>query len=76
MVGSRPAAVVGCFDSPHGHVMDRARRTIPLKAAEDGNLFNKVVEHKLANGLKVLLLREPRAPIITLQVWYRVGFQK
>jgi zinc protease len=46
---------------------------IPLKAAEDGNLFNKVVEHKLANGLKVLLLREPRAPIITLQVWYRVG---
>lgn len=46
---------------------------IPLKAAEDGNLFNKVVEHKLANGLQVLLLRESRAPIITLQVWYRVG---
>jgi zinc protease len=46
---------------------------IPLKAAEDGNLFNKVVEHKLANGLRVLLLPEPRAPIITLQVWYRVG---
>jgi len=46
---------------------------IPLKAAEDGNLFNKVVEHKLANGLQVLLLQESRAPIITLQVWYRVG---
>jgi zinc protease len=46
---------------------------IPLAAAEDGNLFNQVVEHKLANGLKVLLLREPRAPLITLQVWYRVG---
>jgi zinc protease len=46
---------------------------LPVKAAEDGNLFNKVVEHKLGNGLKVLLLREPRAPIITLQVWYRVG---
>jgi zinc protease len=46
---------------------------IPLKAAEEGNLFDKVVEHKLANGLQVLLLREPRAPIITLQVWYRVG---
>jgi zinc protease len=46
---------------------------VPLKAAEDGNLFDKVVEHKLANGLQVLLLREPRAPIITLQVWYRVG---
>jgi zinc protease len=46
---------------------------IPLQAAEDGNLFNKVVEHKLANGLQVLLLQESRAPIITLQVWYRVG---
>jgi zinc protease len=46
---------------------------IPARAADDGNLFNQVVEHKLANGLKVLLLREPRAPIITLQVWYRVG---
>jgi len=46
---------------------------MPLAAAPDGNLFNQVVEHKLANGLKVLLLKESRAPIITLQVWYRVG---
>ena len=46
---------------------------LPLKAAEDGNLFDKVVEHKLGNGLKVLLLRESRAPIITLQIWYQVG---
>jgi zinc protease len=46
---------------------------IPLRAAEDGNLFDKVVEHKLANGLKVLLLQESRAPIISLQVWYKVG---
>jgi zinc protease len=46
---------------------------IPLKAAENGNLFDQVVEHKLANGLQVLLLKESRAPIITLQVWYRVG---
>ena len=46
---------------------------IPAGAADNGNLFNQVVEHKLANGLKVLLLRESRAPIITLQVWYRVG---
>jgi zinc protease len=46
---------------------------LPLKAAEEANPFDKVVEHKLSNGLKVLLLREARAPIITLQVWYRVG---
>jgi len=37
------------------------------------NLFDLVVEHQLKNGLKVLLLKEPRAPIISLQVWYRVG---
>ena len=42
----------------------------PPKATD---LFSKVVEHKLANGLKVLMLREPRAPLISLQVWYRVG---
>jgi len=45
----------------------------PLMAATETDPFAKVVEHKLANGLKVLLLQESRAPIITLQVWYRVG---
>lgn len=45
----------------------------PLNAAETADPFGQVVEHKLANGLKVLLLRESRAPIISLQVWYRVG---
>ena len=44
-----------------------------LKAAPGPGLFDRVVEHKLKNGLKVLLLREPRAPIISVQVWYRVG---
>ncbi|MEJ2671871.1 MAG: pitrilysin family protein [Deltaproteobacteria bacterium] len=46
---------------------------LPLQAAGNGNVFDKVVEHKLSNGLQVLLLREARAPIVTLQVWYRVG---
>jgi len=45
----------------------------PLWAAEAQNLFDQVQEHKLKNGLKVLLLKEARAPIISLQVWYRVG---
>ncbi len=44
-----------------------------LAAPETANLFDQVVEHKLANGLKVLLLKESRAPIITVQIWYRVG---
>ena len=44
-----------------------------LRAQEAPNLFDQVVEHKLNNGLKVLLLKESRAPIISLQLWYRVG---
>ncbi|MBF0156208.1 MAG: insulinase family protein [Magnetococcales bacterium] len=28
---------------------------------------------KLGNGLQVIMIREPKAPIITSQVWYRVG---
>ncbi len=44
-----------------------------LNAAAGPDLFSQVVEHKLANGLKVLLLRESRAPIVSVQVWYRVG---
>jgi len=44
-----------------------------LSAQETANLFDQVVEHKLKNGLKVLLLKESRAPIITVQLWYRVG---
>jgi len=44
-----------------------------LRAAPGPDLFSQVVEHRLKNGLKVLLLRESRAPIISLQVWYRVG---
>ncbi len=42
-------------------------------AQESANIFDQVVEHKLKNGLKVLLLKESRAPIITVQLWYRVG---
>lgn len=44
-----------------------------LRAASGPDLFSQVVEHQLKNGLKVLLLRESRAPIISVQVWYRVG---
>ena len=44
-----------------------------LGAAPGADIFNQVQEHRLKNGLKVLLLKESRAPIISLQVWYRVG---
>ncbi len=40
-------------------------------AGED--MFSRVQEYTLDNGLKVLLLPESRAPVVTLQVWYKVG---
>ncbi len=33
----------------------------------------KVTEKVLTNGLKVLLKEEHKAPVVTFQVWYRVG---
>ncbi|MFZ5453496.1 MAG: M16 family metallopeptidase [Thermodesulfobacteriota bacterium] len=44
-----------------------------LSAAPGPDTFSQVQEHRLKNGLKVLLLKESRAPIISVQVWYRVG---
>jgi zinc protease len=32
-----------------------------------------VVEHRFENGLTVLVLPDARAPVVTNQVWYRVG---
>jgi zinc protease len=36
-------------------------------------LGDKVYETTLANGLKVILLENHKAPVVTVQVWYRVG---
>src|SRR5207247_8032245 len=32
-----------------------------------------VRESILANGMKVLLVEVPKAPVVTVQIWYRVG---
>lgn len=45
----------------------------PVEAQEDSGPFSQVVEHRLQNGMQVLVLREPRAPLVTHQIWYRVG---
>ncbi len=45
----------------------------PAGWGENGNIFSRVQEHHLDNGLTVLLLPEPRAPIVSVQVWYKVG---
>ena len=38
--------------------------------AED---FGQVYETRLSNGLQVLLMTNNKAPVVTLQVWYKVG---
>ena len=43
---------------------------IPLAQA---GLREKVSETVLPNGIKVILLEDHKAPLITFQVWYRVG---
>ena len=37
------------------------------------NSANKVHEQTLANGLKILVKKDTRAPVAVLQLWYRVG---
>ena len=37
------------------------------------SLADRVFETVLPNGLKLLLVEEPKAPVVTIQVWYKVG---
>lgn len=42
-------------------------------AAVAGSITDKVVETRLDNGLTVLVLEDRRAPVVSTQIWYRVG---
>jgi zinc protease len=44
-----------------------------LATQSDAALTEHVYEKVLDNGLKVILLENHKAPVITFQVWYRVG---
>ncbi len=39
----------------------------------EAGLREQIFETVLSNGLKVILLENPKAPLVTFQVWYRVG---
>ncbi len=45
----------------------------PGGTASAAGLGDRVFESTLANGLKVLLVEEPKSPVATIQVWYKVG---
>ncbi len=38
-----------------------------------GEVFKDVTEARLSNGLKVILLENHKSPLVSFQVWYRVG---
>jgi zinc protease len=38
-----------------------------------GDISSGVREFVLSNGLKVLLVESPKAPVVTVQIWYKVG---
>jgi zinc protease len=44
-----------------------------IASLAEAGLKDQVFESTLANGLKVILLENHKAPLVTFQVWYRVG---
>jgi zinc protease len=44
-----------------------------LTSVSEAGLREQVFETVLPNGLKVILLENHKAPLVTFQVWYRVG---
>jgi zinc protease len=47
--------------------------SIVLNGSSEALMKEHVSEENLPNGLKVLLLENHKAPVVTFQVWYRVG---
>jgi zinc protease len=44
-----------------------------VASASAATLADRVFETTLSNGLKVLLVEEPKSPVVTIQIWYKVG---
>ncbi len=42
-------------------------------SASAGRLAKLVFETTLGNGLKVLIVEERKAPVVAVQVWYKLG---
>jgi len=44
-----------------------------ISSTSQAGLGERVFETTLSNGMKVILLENPKAPLITFHIWYRVG---
>ncbi|AQQ71887.1 Protease 3 precursor [Limihaloglobus sulfuriphilus] len=51
---------------------DIPARIEPLSVDLESGRFN-ISQHSLSNGLQVLIAEKPSAPVVSVQVWYRVG---
>src|SRR5678816_953959 len=48
--------------------------TLPASGSTTAtDVASSVHEYVLSNGLKVLLAENPKAPVVTIQIWYKVG---
>lgn len=54
-------------------ILLRALLLIAIILLSSVPLHAQVREHSLANGLKVLLIEDHKAPLAVFQIWYRVG---
>ncbi|MDH5691617.1 MAG: insulinase family protein [Gammaproteobacteria bacterium] len=61
------AGLTACASQPTGSVPD-SKTTASAKSAD-----SRVQEKILANGLKVIVKEDHRAPVLVSQVWYKVG---
>src|SRR4030042_6615746 len=71
--GRREDPLNPCKRSRGLAVLLLALSTAFLPAATGAALQEQVFETTLPNGLKVILLENHKAPLLTFQLWYRVG---
>ncbi len=45
----------------------------PVKPAQQGGLAERVVEHRLSNGLQLLMVERHQTPIVSFTIAYKVG---
>ncbi len=74
------AALTGCDTAPSKDNSTNtpatpANSTMTVEAAKQGHIISvgDVHEYRLANGLKILIKEDQRAPIVISQIWYKTG---
>ena len=70
------ASLVACQTTAINTTSDIKKAATTIEATENSNLQMDLAgrhEYQLANGLKVIIKEDHRAPVAMTQIWYRVG---